>query len=143
MISYFFSNTNSSLYKYLYEFYNRIEKMMIDELIINPVFGVGAFLILLGNFLVEQNRVSFPDAWIENIMLHCAEAFEKKGNPGAAIFRKLMYNCSFFGFYLGILIEIKIMDTYKYPYFAQTSAWVTFKRTIVHLVCAFPFIAIG
>ena len=92
--------------------------MSYDELIINPVFGIATFLILLGNFLVEQNRVSFPDAWIENIKLHCAEAFEKKGNPGAAIFRKLMYNCSFFGFYFGILFEIRCMGTYKYPNFA-------------------------
>lgn len=87
--------------------------------------------------------MSFPEEWISNIKLHCAEAYAKKGNPGAAIFRKLMYNCSFFGFYIGTCIEIRYMGTYKYPYYAQTDLWTTFKRVIVQLVCAIPLIIFG
>lgn len=87
-------------------------------MVINPVIGVATVMLLMGNFFVEQNKVSFPEDWIENIKLHCAEAFAKKGNPGDAIFRKLMYNCSFFGFYLGVCLEIRYMGTYKYANFA-------------------------
>jgi len=143
ILCYLFTSRSSPIYKYLFEFYGRIQAFKISQVVINPVIGLATIMLLLGNFFVEQNKVSFPEEWISNIKLHCAEAFAKKGNPGDAIFRKLMYNCSFFGFYAGACIEIRYMGTYKYPFFAQTSLWVTLKRVLVHLVCAFPFIAFG
>mmetsp|Transcript_64425 Transcript_64425/g.89138 ORF Transcript_64425/g.89138 Transcript_64425/m.89138 type:complete len:144 (+) Transcript_64425:334-765(+) len=53
ILCYLFTSEDSPIYKYLFEFYNRIEKFMIDEVVINPVIFIASFSLMLGNFFVE------------------------------------------------------------------------------------------